>query len=77
MPLQLRYVPTSWFSDLFCVLFRALDVAAGLRTWRNGVATATSAAQLSMCVTMLDTCIHWQRAPKVGSAVVCFSVLVD
>ncbi|XP_076825908.1 bromodomain adjacent to zinc finger domain protein 2B-like isoform X3 [Clavelina lepadiformis] len=42
----------------------ASDVAAGLRTWRNAVSTATSAAQLSMCVAMLESCIAWERTPK-------------
>ena len=55
------------FEKLSLLFFnRALDVAAGLKTWRNAVATATSAAQLSMCVTMLDSCINWQRAPNVS-----------
>nr|CAB3225109.1 bromodomain adjacent to zinc finger domain protein 2B [Phallusia mammillata] len=39
------------------------DVAAGLRTWRNAVSAATSAAQLSMCVTMLESCIAWEKTP--------------
>ncbi|XP_018668489.2 bromodomain adjacent to zinc finger domain protein 2A isoform X1 [Ciona intestinalis] len=42
----------------------ATDVAAGLRTWRNAVSMATSAAQIAMCVTMLETCIAWERTPR-------------
>ena len=39
-----------------------LLITPALRHWRNCVSSSTSAAQLSMCLTMLNNCIAWDKS---------------
>ena len=39
-----------------------LLITPALKHWRNCVSSSTSAAQLSMCLTMLNNCIAWDKS---------------
>lgn len=53
-------------------------VTPQLLAWRKAVSEATSAAQLSMCVTMLFESIAWEKSiMKVVRSASLFSKLID
>ncbi|XP_039266509.2 uncharacterized protein LOC120341956 isoform X1 [Styela clava] len=61
-PPLVRKGGASEFSSLPSLSDGAMDVAHGLRIWRNAVASSSSAAQLSLCIRMLESCIAWDRS---------------
>ena len=38
------------------------ETTSALKRWREAVTNASSSAQLSMCIHMLNTCIAWERS---------------